>query len=137
MATTFSPEEVGVQVGDFFVSSWGYDQTNIDFYKVVGVTPKGVKIQKWTAACVESESSGYTDALVPGDGPVMERDTSAVTPEMDYWDAKEATVLVPAKVQTKRIGGSVTYPSIKVRSFAWAHKWTGGAEHQTAMGFGH
>lgn len=27
-----------VSVGDIFVSSWGYDQTNVDFYQVVGTT---------------------------------------------------------------------------------------------------
>ena len=34
-----------VKVGSIFYSSWGYDQTNIDWYEVVGLTGKGVKVR--------------------------------------------------------------------------------------------
>jgi len=34
----------GVKVGDVFRSSWGYDQTNIDYYEVVAVTGKTATI---------------------------------------------------------------------------------------------
>jgi hypothetical protein len=30
----------GVEVGDVFRSSWGYDQTNIDYYEVIAITGK-------------------------------------------------------------------------------------------------
>jgi hypothetical protein len=30
-----------VQIGDIFYESWGYDQTNIDFLKVVALSPTG------------------------------------------------------------------------------------------------
>ena len=30
--------------GDVFVSSWGYEQTNVDFYEVVKVTAKTVML---------------------------------------------------------------------------------------------
>ena len=33
-----------VNVGDIFVCSWGYDQTNIDYYKVLEVKNKSVVI---------------------------------------------------------------------------------------------
>ena len=32
------------KVGDCLYQSWGYDQTNIDFFEVVAVLPKSVKI---------------------------------------------------------------------------------------------
>lgn len=35
-----------IKVGDIFYTSWGYDQTNIDWYQIVGVTPKGVKVSR-------------------------------------------------------------------------------------------
>ena len=31
----------GPEVGDVLVSSWGYDQTNKDFWRVVGLTASG------------------------------------------------------------------------------------------------
>ena len=33
-----------IQVGDMFVESWGYDQTNVDVYEVVRVMPKSVAL---------------------------------------------------------------------------------------------
>jgi len=35
-----------VKINDIFVNTWGYEQTNVDFYKVVGLTKKSVKIQQ-------------------------------------------------------------------------------------------
>ncbi len=35
----------GVKVGDVFVESWGYDQTNVDFYQVTRAMPKSVEIR--------------------------------------------------------------------------------------------
>ena len=35
-----------VKKGDIFANSWGYDQTNVDFWKVVGKTPKSVKVRQ-------------------------------------------------------------------------------------------
>lgn len=34
------------KVGDILVSSWGYDQTNVDFYKVIRTTPKSIVIRQ-------------------------------------------------------------------------------------------
>lgn len=36
----------GVEIGQVFVGSWGYEQTNIDFYQVVGVTAKSVRLHE-------------------------------------------------------------------------------------------
>jgi len=36
----------GVKVGDIFYTSWGYEQTNIDFYEVVRVTEKTAHIRE-------------------------------------------------------------------------------------------
>lgn len=34
------------QIGDVFYSSWGYDQTNVDFYEVVRKTDKTVFVRE-------------------------------------------------------------------------------------------
>lgn len=34
-----------VKVGDIFYNSWGYDQTNIDWYQVVGLTKSGKSVK--------------------------------------------------------------------------------------------
>jgi hypothetical protein len=50
-----------VKIGDIFYESWGYDQTNIDFLKVVGFTKSGK-----TAICrMMSETIHSTEGLSP------------------------------------------------------------------------
>lgn len=139
-ATTEVPE---VKVGDFFVSSWGYDQTNVDFYRVVGLTPSGksVKVQKWTMA--DTGQGGMHESVVATEegGPVMVSDHSAVTPEMDFWERQEAVRQVPAPVMTKRLqsygeGESKRF-YFSVNSYSSASKWDGRPMYQTGYGFGH
>lgn len=130
-----------VKVGDFFYSSWGYDQTNIDFYKVVGLTPSGksVKVQKWTSKVVQD--NGPQTYVVPGENPVMVRvPKPGVTQEeywaMSYWDREEATMEVPAKVETKRLAKYKT-PAFTVNSYSSAWIWDGKPKYETASGWGH
>jgi len=55
-------QPVAVAVGDVFKASWGYDQTNIDYYQVVRVVgPKTVEICRiksltWETAHMQGES---------------------------------------------------------------------------------
>lgn len=46
----------GYKVGDIVYNSWGYDQTNIDFYQVVKVSPKSVYIRQIGSAFTSKES---------------------------------------------------------------------------------
>ena len=50
-----------IQIGDIWYSSWGYDQTNIDFYKVIGKTATMITLrqigQKYVESC--SDMSEY------------------------------------------------------------------------------
>jgi hypothetical protein len=50
-----------IAIGDIFYSSWGYDQTNVDFYKVVSKTAKKVIVRE-----VKSERVGG-DKTIPTD----------------------------------------------------------------------
>lgn len=33
------------KIGDIFVATWGYEQTNADFFQIIGLTAKGVKVR--------------------------------------------------------------------------------------------
>lgn len=39
--TPYSPK-----VGDIFLMSWGYDQTNVNFFQVTRTTPKGIYVRE-------------------------------------------------------------------------------------------
>lgn len=57
--------------GTVLVSSWGYDQTNVDFYVVIDATSKTVTVQELRSEVIDGERV----VPVPGseNGPVMRR----------------------------------------------------------------
>lgn len=128
------------EVGDFMVSSWGYDQTNIDFYKVVKVTPKSVRLQRWTSTTVGS--NGYHDQVVPGDGPMLRVDWNRPDAPVngDHWERKEWAEQnrVPVTPVTKRVRyyNGCSY-SVSMTSYANAYYWGGQPANQTGAGYGH
>ncbi len=101
----------GLKPGDIMVCSWGYDQTNIDFYQVTDVRGKNVIIREIASKVVES--SEHQDTVVP---------------------VKDHFIGEP---MVKRPGGTTGHPSIAVHSFASAHLWDGKPEHQTGPYSGH
>jgi hypothetical protein len=66
--STSTIEKVKVQpkLGDILYSSWGYDQTNIDFYKVVKVSEFSVWIQELGKKIVEITGWAH-EKVVPTD----------------------------------------------------------------------
>lgn len=42
------------KVGDILHSSWGYDQTNVEFFQVVEVGARSITIREISASCVET-----------------------------------------------------------------------------------
>lgn len=56
--------KVKINVGDIYVSSWGYDQTNIDYYEVVSVKNKTVVLQE-IGKFTEDEDSFMSNLCKP------------------------------------------------------------------------
>jgi len=60
------------KVGDILHSSWGYDQTNVEFFQVVDVRPTSIKISQ-----IAGESVGATgpdsDQVIPCPGEFLDR----------------------------------------------------------------
>jgi hypothetical protein len=91
-------------VGDVLHYSWGYEQTNCDFFQVIGLTPKGVKIREITSRPVPSAHDDMKHNMacnmeaVPNaflaDAPVLtKRMSTATSVKMDHgnaskWDGK-------------------------------------------------
>jgi hypothetical protein len=97
-----------LKVGDVLVESWGYEQTNIDFYKVIAVGPKSVKIQKCGSKYVSQNGPAGNQVVAdgPGYGEIM---TKIVRP-----------------------GGSV-----KMSSYSSAYPWDGKPRYETDSMYGH
>jgi hypothetical protein len=94
--------------GDFLSSSWGYDQTNVDFYQVTRVIGKMVEIRQVASKVVKSRPpQDYVE-------PVKNRFTGSK--------------------MKKRVGVG---DSVKVSSHSHARKWDGKPMYQTSSGWGH
>jgi hypothetical protein len=96
---TVVPQTNPVKVNDIFYSSWGYDQTNIDFYQVIDVLPNSVKVVKI------GEDRTYT-------GPMQ----GNCVPNLNHRSDK---------ILTKRIKVYNNNVSFKIASYASAYPWTG------------
>jgi len=57
-----------IKIGDIFYASWGYDQTNIDFVQVIGISPSGkTAICKRATEKIVSHEDAMAETIVPGD----------------------------------------------------------------------
>jgi len=99
-----------VKVGDIYYTSWGYDQTNIDFYEIVGKAGK--------KSFLVQEVGSLTEA---GEHPSY----NYVTPN---------PTVKKGEPMLKRMS---SYGGFSFSSFEFARKWDGKPKHETALGWGH
>ena len=94
--------------GEILVSSWGYEQTNIDFYEIVGLTAKSIKIVKIGQTRTNEETgSDMSEYVVP--------------------DKKNRGT----NIMTKRVNGRTDRPYVSINSFAIASRWDGNSVFQS------
>tara|TARA_R110001632_G_scaffold77851_1_gene175157 strand:+ start:769 stop:1320 length:552 start_codon:yes stop_codon:yes gene_type:complete len=96
-----------MKVGDIYCSSWGYDQTNVDFYKIVEVKKSSAVIVRVGSKTVLDNGS-YTE-VVP---------------------APEHEIGEPMLKRMGQYGFSMS-------SFDTACKWNGKPTYKTGWGYGH
>lgn len=99
-----------VAVGDIFVASWGYDQTNVDAYQVVATTRCTVKVRQ---IGMESESTGAMTAQVRPVRDSFEADAKVITKRPYTWvyDGKDETHLNMTYGSCSQWDGARTYYS--------------------------
>ena len=103
-----------VEVGDIFVSTWGYDQTNVDFYEVVGKRGTSTVVIRKVGKKTVKSSQTY-DYVVPRPGV--------------YTGS-------PIKVRVKFDGKGPYISTRKIPGeFAW--KWDGRLQYETNPMYGH
>jgi hypothetical protein len=95
--------------GDILASSWGYDQTNWDFYRVNRATENTVWLVKLQAVQKESPTLFMQGEIVP----TMDTEGKEFRRKISRYDDN----------------GDVT---VKIFSFSYAHKWDGRPKHYTA-----
>ena len=108
---------LGVKIGDIFSYSWGYEQTNINYFQVVAL--KGEK-------SVVIREIGFQDSNM------IERDVYKVTPKKDSFLTKSQFIkdnTVGATKQVKGLKNGTIY--INIESFGFCSLWNGKAETMT------
>ena len=113
---------VGPAVGDLLVSSWGYEQTNIDFWRVVSLTASGKSARIMPVAQRVVDYSRGSERVVPGGGDVF-REQDNVTTALIRWYGHGAGL-------AWCVGVPRGYKNT-------ARLWDGRPVHQTAAGWGH
>lgn len=102
-----------LEPGDILYSSWGYEQTNIDFYRVIKLCGKTmVELEKIGKLYSNEESNEYQDAVLPD----------------------------PREIKSKSFRRKVynhTRPGVMVNSYQWATIWDGRPKAQTNSYYGH
>lgn len=114
------PASLGIKVGDIFYASWGYDQTQVNFYEVVGLTGASVRVRQVAQRDVSSGSNPHSE-MVPVPGSYIP--TRVNNTEHD--------------VLTKRLVGDAGWPAIKITESQYCILWDGKPKYQTGWGYGH
>jgi hypothetical protein len=95
-------ENQKIEVGSIFSCSWGYDQTNQEFYQVTRMTPKGVYVREIGAK------------TVPGSEGMMCQNVVAV---------KDSFVNKPESFH--RLNLTTYKPAFRISSYQTAFLWDG------------
>lgn len=107
-----------ITIGTILFGSWGYNQTNVDFWQVVELTPSGKSVRIRKVGKRQDMSQGGLD--------------SRVLPVKDAF-------LSNYKMKTKRIMQCpyANKPYVKLHSSCYMHEWDGQAKYETPFGYGH
>ena len=115
-----------LKVGDILYCSWGYDQTNVDFFKVSEVI--GKRKIKIVGLGTSAESDGIHDKATPHEEGG------------NHWTRKQYYCEIDKKWKTKNVElvkFANSNNSVKIYSFAWARLWDGKPKYQTNAYMGH
>jgi hypothetical protein len=100
------------KIGDILYSSWGYNMTIVDFYKVLAVSPSGksITLQRLQSDVVDGDA-GYSGHVMPS----------------RHEDRREKPI------KNKRVSPSRDGYSVKIDSSANAYKWDGKKKYFNRM----
>ena len=110
-AVSQEPGDDGYYPSQIVSDSWGYEQTNVDFYRIVKRSGEWLTIRKMTAVETSNGPTSMTGRVVPGDDDPTE---TAFRRRLRYRDGKP-----------------IGFP---IKSYGWASLWDGQPEYVTSYG---
>lgn len=105
---------LNIKIGDIFYSSWGYEQTNVDFFQVIALKGTTQVVLQAVSLKMTSENT------VSGMSADRSYSTKKATPLSSSVFVKDNT-----KGMTKKVLGTCENPYINLSSFANAYLYHG------------
>jgi len=115
------------KVGDILHHSWGYDQTNCDFYQVVGVKPASVLLRKIGAKTVPGSEGFMCESLMPEKDAFITKGCQALT-KHDNITPENPTITKRVSFYVKEDGELRYFISAP---YGWCDLWEGKAEYSS------
>lgn len=127
------------QPGDIYEGSWGYDQTNAEFWQVVKRTPSTVTIRQISMAVV---GEGHSTRLVPVVDSWITQDEYEWIPNESGFGHHRGELISGKPIEKVCRLGRETYKSgqpgasLKMKSYYSVYPWDGQSVYDTlAAGF--
>lgn len=114
--------------GDILHHSWGYDQTNCDFYQVVEVKNASVVLRKIAAETVPGSEGFMCEKLMPVKDAFIEKATQALTKSDHHITPQNPTIKKRVCFYVKDDGTLKYYISVP---FGWCALWDGNAQYSS------
>jgi hypothetical protein len=126
--------------GDILVCSWGYDQTNVDYYQVVDVTAKSIRIREIQAKVDHGDANSSTVKKFPVKDAFV-RPTGTFDNDRDQTHTEKGALRrFRCDTSTRQQGNTVIrIPrySVSITDYSSAYLWDGVPHHETSANFGH
>ena len=127
-----------VEIGHILRDSWGYDQTNIDYYKVIRKTASMVEIRKIGQKLVQRDSDMSEYVIADADNELFDsahisraeavKRGAEIVSEMDGGDYVYARFAAISRHKARFMNGKLY---VRIESFSSASSWDGEADFQS------
>ncbi|HEY5501322.1 MAG TPA: hypothetical protein VIK09_05015 [Candidatus Humimicrobiaceae bacterium] len=85
------------QIGEIIVNSWGYEQTNVDFYQVVEVLNKKIRVRELKQERVQgTEHSSMSCNVLPVKDDFYSDDILLLSIKVNKWGNNDVAICSPA-----------------------------------------
>lgn len=116
------------KVGDILHHSWGYDQTNCDFYQVVEVKKASVILRKIGAKTVEGSEGFMSESLMPEKDAFVIEGFQALTKRDKNISPENPTIIKLVQFWVNEDGSLRYYIPAP---YGWCDLWKGKPEYSS------
>ena len=83
-----------VKIGQIFSMSWGYDQTNVNYFQVVSLTAKGVYVREIGACSVPDTQGFMSEDVKPNKDRFLDRFRCSAVRRSGLWRLQRNAAIV-------------------------------------------